>query len=94
MSASLAGVIFWLSVASCVVAQVAIIRATSRVSRLAMTDGPDSLPHPRRWLEIVWVVLPAIALAVLLALTWRTLDAPRTDAHDFPPTARAPRQLP
>jgi heme/copper-type cytochrome/quinol oxidase subunit 2 len=93
VSAGLAGIIFWLSVASCVVAQVAIIRATSRVSRLTAGDAGAALPHPRRWLEIVWVVLPAIALGVLLAVTWRTLDAPRTDAH-VPPTARAPQQLP
>lgn len=94
MSAGLAGIIFWLSVASCVVAQVAIIRATSRVSRLTAGDAGAALPHPRRWLEIVWVVLPAIALLVLLALTWRTLDGPHSDAHDVPPTARAPQRLP
>lgn len=94
MSAGLAGIIFWLSVASCIVAQVAIIRATSRVSRLTAGDAGAALPHPRRWLEIVWVVLPAIALGVLLVVTWRTLDTPRTDARDFPPTARAPQQLP
>lgn len=94
MSASLAGVIFWLSVASCVVAQIAIIRATVRVSRLTASDASTHMPHPRRWLEIVWVVLPAIALAVLLMLTWRTIGAPRSDRHELPPTARALHQQP
>ena len=89
MSASPAGVLFWLSVASCVVAEVAIISATLRVSRASSTDAGAGLPHPRRWLEIVWVVLPAIALAALLVGTGRAIFAPHPDAHVFPPVADA-----
>ena len=94
MSASLAGLMFWLSVASCLVAEVAIIRATFRLSHGSASDNTAVLPHPRRWLEIVWVVLPAIALIALLAVTWRAIDAPRTDAHLLPPAADTPRPLP
>jgi hypothetical protein len=89
MTASLAGVIFWLSAASCVVAEVAIIRATLRVSGASPTEAPAVLPHPRRWLEIVWVVLPAIALAALLLGTAHAIFVSHADAHVFPPVADA-----
>jgi hypothetical protein len=81
---------FWLSVASCVVAEVAIINATLRVSRAPATDAQAVLPHPRRWLEIVWLILPAIALAALLLDTERAIFAPHADAYVFPPVANAP----
>ena len=90
MRASLAGAMFWLSVASCVVAEIAIISATLRVSGSPATDTQAVLPHPRRWLEIVWLVLPAIALAALLLDTRRAIFAPHADAHVFPPVANAP----
>jgi heme/copper-type cytochrome/quinol oxidase subunit 2 len=80
---------FWLSAASCVVAEVAIIRATLRVSAASAAESGPVLPHPRRWLEIVWVVLPAIALAALLVGTARAIFVPHADAHVFPPVAGA-----
>jgi heme/copper-type cytochrome/quinol oxidase subunit 2 len=80
---------FWLSAASCVVAEVAIIRATLRVSAASTAESGAVLPHPRRWLEIVWVVLPAIALAALLVGTARAIFVPQADAHVFPPVAGA-----
>ena len=89
MSASLAGVMFWLSVASCVVAEVAIIHATLRVSHAPATDGQVLLPHPRRWLEIVWVVLPAVALTALLLVTGRAIFTQHGGAHVLPPVAVA-----
>ena len=89
MSASLAGVTFWLSVASCVIAEVAIINATLRVSGAPATDGRAVLPHPRRWLEIVWVTLPAIALLALLLVTARAISAPHAGAPVLPPVADA-----
>ena len=85
MSASLAGVMFWLSAASCVVAEVSIIRATLRVQGGSPTGASAALPHPRRWLEIVWVVLPAIALAALLVGTGRAIFVPHADTHVVPP---------
>ena len=94
MSASLAGAMFWLSVAVCLVAQVAILRATLRVSSAATPDATPSLPHPRRWLEMVWVVLPAIALVALFAATWRSIDTPRSDARVFAPAVNAPQPHP
>jgi heme/copper-type cytochrome/quinol oxidase subunit 2 len=89
MTASLAGLMFWLSVASCVVAEVAIISATLRVSRTPAADTQAVLPHPVRWLEIVWLVLPAIALAALLLYTGQAIFAPDADAHVLSPVADA-----
>jgi uncharacterized membrane protein len=80
---------FWLSVASCVIAEVAIIRATLRVSAVSAAEAGAVLPHATRWLEIVWVVLPAIALAALLVGTGRAIFVPHADAHVFPPIAGA-----
>lgn len=82
MTASAAAALFWLSVACCVVAQLAIVRATLRVSRLAgepVTTAPPgifALSRPRRALELFWVMLPALALAAVLGATWRAASAP------------------
>ena len=82
MTASFAAALFWLSVVCCVVAQVAIVRATLRVSRLSgepvatAPSGTSAMPCPRRGLEMLWVVLPALALAAVLGATWRAVNAP------------------
>ena len=64
MSLNLADVFFWVGVASCAVAQAAIVRSTIR----ARTVAPA-----RRGTEIAWAVVPAFALAALLFFTWRTM---------------------
>ena len=82
MTASFAAALFWLSVVCCVVAEVAIVRATLRVSRLSgepavvAPTGGSVLPRPRRGLELLWVILPALALAAVLGATWRAVSAP------------------
>lgn len=82
MTASFAAALFWLSVICCVVAEVAIVRATLRVSRLSgepvatAPSGTSAMPRPRRGLELLWVVLPALVLAVVLGATWRAVSAP------------------
>lgn len=60
MKSSLVDAVFWVSVASCAVAQVAIVRSVVTSPR-------------RRPVEIAWAVLPAFALGALLVLTWRRL---------------------
>ena len=82
MTAPFAAALFWLSVVCCVVAEVAIVRATLRVSRLsaepaaAAPAGGSAMPRPRRALELFWVILPALALAAVLGATWRAVSAP------------------
>jgi heme/copper-type cytochrome/quinol oxidase subunit 2 len=73
MTVSFADAIFWLAVACCVVAQLAIVRSAI-VSPVRVADG-----HPvsavRRVSEIAWAVIPGIALAVVLVFTWRAIHA-------------------
>ena len=63
--------LFWLAVACCVVAQIAILR-----SALKTPPASDSLvPAPARWSEVVWTLVPAVGLAVVLVFTWRAVEA-------------------
>ena len=85
MNPSRAAILFWISVAACAIAELAIVAATARASRRSATadpgapldlpkvDDPRPLPRPRRWLELVYVVTPAIVLVLLFVYTWRAL---------------------
>jgi heme/copper-type cytochrome/quinol oxidase subunit 2 len=74
--------LFWLCAVVAVVAQVALVVATVRVSRPhrvddvpAIAEGETgTIPNQRRGLEIVWAVVPALALAALLYYTWRAIN--------------------
>ena len=89
MSSSLAALLFWISVAVCAVAELAIVAATARASRRSVTPDPAAtldlpnvpdarpLPRPRRWLELFYVVTPAVALILLFVFTWRALPPAR-----------------
>jgi heme/copper-type cytochrome/quinol oxidase subunit 2 len=92
-SAAAGEAIFWIAVLSCVVAEIAILRAVFRVR--GTVPGPaapgvgSSLPRVRRGVEILWALLPALALALVLVLTWRAMraghaspsPAPRATSH-------------
>ena len=85
MSSSLAALLFWISVTVCAIAELAIVAATARASRRSATPDPAApldlplvpdarpLPRTRRWLELFYVVTPAIVLVVLFVFTWRAL---------------------
>ena len=89
MSPSLAAILFWSSVAVCAIAELAIVATTARASRrsaaanpdapldLPKVDDPRPLPRPRRWLELFYVVTPAIVLVLLFVYTWRALPPAR-----------------
>lgn len=62
-------VIFFIAAAACLVAQMFVVRAVWRVLPLG-TSSPD-VPVPRRAMEIVWVVLPALLLIGVFLGTWR-----------------------
>jgi heme/copper-type cytochrome/quinol oxidase subunit 2 len=86
---SRAALLFWISVVVCAIAELAIVAATARASRRSATadsnspldlpkvDDPRPLPRQRRWLELVYVVTPAIVLVVLFVYSWRALPPPR-----------------
>jgi heme/copper-type cytochrome/quinol oxidase subunit 2 len=59
--ATAAILLFWGAALACVVAEAAILRAV-----LVRRPGRSAM-------EIVWAVLPAVALGVLLAYTWHVV---------------------
>jgi heme/copper-type cytochrome/quinol oxidase subunit 2 len=71
--------LFWVAVACCVAAQVAIVRSAIRARSRAAGDGIE-VPRPKRVIEIAWTLLPALALALVLVLTWRAIHAPSGSA--------------
>jgi heme/copper-type cytochrome/quinol oxidase subunit 2 len=71
MNSLLADAIFWIAVACCVIAQLAIVRSVL-VSSARVPDGAPTTPG-RRTAEIAWAVLPGIALAVVFVYTWRAM---------------------
>ncbi len=74
--------LFVLATAVCIVAQLAILRAVAagRVPGASRAPGEP----PRRAAEVAWAVLPAAMLALVLFLTWRSVEAARGDAPAAP----------
>jgi hypothetical protein len=70
MSIHLADAIFWIAVACCSVAQLAILHSVV-ISPARMASRETS--RARRVAEIAWAVLPGIALAFVFAATWRAM---------------------
>jgi heme/copper-type cytochrome/quinol oxidase subunit 2 len=74
MSSSFANAVFWVAVACCVVAQAALLRSVFTVRPL---ERPASAVGPvapvRQGMEVLWAVVPAVALIGLLWLTWREM---------------------
>jgi heme/copper-type cytochrome/quinol oxidase subunit 2 len=82
---SLAALLFWISVVISTIAELAIVAATVRASRrsagadsaalldVPQVEGARPLPRQRRWLELLYVVTPAVVLLVLFVFTWRAL---------------------
>ena len=71
MSFALADAIFWIAVACCSVAQLAIIRSV--IVSPARVPGSEPTSATRRTGEIAWAVLPGVALVVLFLLTWQAM---------------------
>lgn len=86
---SLADLIFWLAVACCLVAQVAIVRAALTAPARRAEGGAD-VPRPRRPIEIAWTVIPAIALALVLVATWHAIHRHATGERPPITLERAP----
>ena len=84
MSHLLATVLFWISVACCLVAQVLIVRSVVAARGLPAVR-PD-LPRARGSVEVMWAVVPGIALALVLFFTWRAIGR---GTHDAAPAARS-----
>lgn len=72
MSQPLAETIFWIAAAACVIAEVAILRFTF-AARSA--NKSDLVPASPRSGEIVWAIIPALALIVVFGATWQRIQA-------------------
>jgi hypothetical protein len=68
-------------IATIVVAQAFILRSALRA--LAVTSG-GPLPHPHRVTEVIWAVLPAVALGLVLWVTWQESRVSTTAPSDQP----------
>jgi heme/copper-type cytochrome/quinol oxidase subunit 2 len=76
MRLSFADGLFWSSVACCAIAQFFILRSVGGGGggRRPTPDASGSgVPQPRGMLEMFWAVVPALALVVLLTVTWRAM---------------------
>jgi hypothetical protein len=74
MRLSFADGLFWSSVACCAIAQLFILRSIGAGGRRPASDpGGPRVPQPRGMLELFWALIPAIALAALLTITWRAM---------------------
>ncbi len=71
MRLSFADGLFWTSVACCAYAQLLILRSVG--GRTHVPHATARLPRRHAALELVWAVVPALALAVLLLFTWRAM---------------------
>jgi len=80
MHLRVADAIFWVAVACCVVAQLAILRSAFVSPATPATPGPSDSADGRapasagrRAGEIAWAILPGVALIVLFFYTWRAI---------------------
>jgi len=76
MNQPLAEAIFWIAALACIVAELAILRSTYAARKVKKSA---LVPEASRSGEIVWAVVPAVALSVLLVATWQKIQA--REAH-------------
>ena len=71
MTRQIAEIVFWIAAAACAIAELVILRTVFAPHSDAHSSA--SVPHSPRGTEMLWAVLPAIALAALLSATWRAI---------------------
>jgi heme/copper-type cytochrome/quinol oxidase subunit 2 len=76
MNQPLAEGIFWIAALACIVAEIAILRSTYAARKV---EQSALVPEASRSGEIVWAIVPAVALSVLLIATWQKIQA--REAH-------------
>ncbi len=74
----IAQTVFWVAVVLCVIAHRYILRSAFAAG--AAVEHSHTLPPIRRAAEVVWVVLPAVALVFLLVATWRAIQTQQSPA--------------
>lgn len=80
MPEATADLIFWIALACCAVAQIAIIRSILLVTPSASTTA-GTTPRSGRFAEIAWAILPAAMLGVVFWATWRAMHTHIFGSH-------------
>jgi heme/copper-type cytochrome/quinol oxidase subunit 2 len=78
MNQPLAETIFWIAALACAVAEIAIVRsiiAQRRAQKSTLVASSSPLA------ELIWAIVPAIALSVLLIATWERIEARHNHMH-------------
>jgi hypothetical protein len=88
LSPEIARIVFWICVASCVIAQLGILRSTLRASKAGTAGDRNGGETPvptrvNRPAELSWAILPAVALILVFAGTWKVMQRV-SDAGDVP----------
>lgn len=86
---TIAGAIFWIAVACCAAAQIAIVRAMVRSPQRRDEPGSQA-PVRGRGLELAWALIPAVMLGLVLVLTWHAVRSASAPAGT---EATAPRLI-
>jgi hypothetical protein len=79
MHGTFSDIIFWLAAVAAIVGQVAIIWTLPLLSRKngslppLSTSGAIRPLSKKGFAEVVWAVLPGLALLLILAFTWRAI---------------------
>jgi heme/copper-type cytochrome/quinol oxidase subunit 2 len=68
-------IVFGVCALACVVGHVAILLSVLR-ARSSASDA--NVPRPRTAIEVVWALVPAVALAFVLTATWGQVRANAT----------------
>jgi hypothetical protein len=90
MPSSIAVWSFWIAVGACAAGQIAILRDTlishpPRVPESGTAPAAPASPASRRLHtagEVMWAVLPGIALVFVLVWTWRAVQSGRAPAPE------------
>src|SRR6476659_11309366 len=72
MNQPLAETIFWIAALACALAEIAILRSTIAQKR---SHNPSLVRAGSQLSELIWAVIPAVALSLLLIATWRRIEA-------------------
>lgn len=75
--------LFWTCTGACAIAHVGILRSVLR----RQEDASPDVPHPRVAIEVVWSVVPMLALALVLLVT-----LPRVRQHAYAPSTTSAAQ--
>lgn len=80
MPEAAADLVFWIALACCAVAQIAIIRSVLLATPSA-SPSADAPPKSGRAAEIAWAVLPGVMLGLVFWATWRAMHTHVWGSH-------------